>query len=180
AGVKWNHVGPRLGFAWSPGNGPSAVIGSSGSHSFVVRGGFGLYFNRDQEEEALQNLSSPPYFFETHGAADLGGSPAFANPFADVAGRAGQTEANPFPYHEPGPGTKLNWPNYAEGDLSNVTSQYTTPYAYNFNLNVQRALKGNMVLQVGYVGSLGRKLARISDGDPITPAGHAACLANPA
>jgi hypothetical protein len=33
-----------------------------------------------------------------------------------------------------------------------------------------------MVLTVGYVGSLGRKLIRARDGDPITQAGHDACL----
>jgi hypothetical protein len=37
-----------------------------------------------------------------------------------------------------------------------------------------------MVAQVGYVGSIGRRLASWHEGDPITPAGHAACLANSA
>jgi hypothetical protein len=177
ATVKWNHFGPRFGFDWSPSSGPSKLIGNSGSHDFAVRGGIGMYYNRDTEEEALQNLSSPPYFFESHGAGDFGGSPGFQNPFADVAGNGSET--NPFPYHPPAPGSQLNWPNYAEGDISNVAKNYLVPYAYNFNLNIQRALPGAMVLQVGYVGSLGRKLSRTSEADPITPAGHAACLADP-
>jgi hypothetical protein len=74
----------------------------------------------------------------------------------------------------------LNWPNYAELDFSNPNSKYTPPYSYNFNLNVQRELGNKMVLQVGYVGSIGRKLSRTFEGDPITPAGHASCLADPA
>lgn len=180
ATVKWDHFGPRFGFAWSPSSGPSALIGSSGSHSFAVRGGLGLYFNRDQEEEALQNLSSPPFLFGSRGAADLGGSPGFQDPFTDVAGRAGLSETNPFPYQRPGPGAMLDWPdNYAEMELSQPSKQYLPPYAINFNLNVQRAVTNKMVMQVGYVGSLGRKLARTYEGDPITPAGHAACLADP-
>lgn len=179
ATVKWNHFGPRLGFAWSPSSGPSALVGNSGGHALAIRGGFGVYFNRDQEEEALQNLSSPPFLFESHGAADLGGSPAFGNPFSDVAGRTALSEANPFPYQRPGPGAMLDWPdNYAELDLSQPGKNYLPPYAFNFNLNVQRALTNKMVMQVGYVGSLGRKLARWYDGDPITAAGHAACLAD--
>jgi hypothetical protein len=36
-----------------------------------------------------------------------------------------------------------------------------------------------MVMQIGYVGSIGHKLNRTSEGDPITAAGHAACLADP-
>ena len=178
--TRWNHLAPRFGFDWSPSSGPSKLVGNAGEHELAIRGGFGVFFNRDSEEEALQNLSSPPYFFESHGAADLGGSPAFQNPFADVTGSAATSEANPFPYHLPPFGQPLNWPNYAEGDFSNVDKNYLPPYAYNFNLNIQRALPGRMVAQIGYVGSLGRKLPRVTEADPITAAGHAACLANPA
>lgn len=178
ATVKWNHFGPRIGIDWSPSSGPSMLIGAQGSHLFAVRSGFGIYYNRDQEEEALQNLSSPPYFFESHGAADFGGSPAFQDPFADVAGVG--SESNPFPYVRPAPGSQLNWPSYAEGDISNVDKNYGTPYSYNFNLNIQRELPGSMVMQIGYIGSLGRKLPRIAEGDPITGAGHAACVIDPA
>jgi len=177
ATVKWDHFGPRVGFAWSPSSGPARLIGN---HDLAVRAGFGMYFNRDLEEEALQNLSAPPFLYGSRGAADVGGSPSFANPFADVAARPANTETNPFPYQRPARGAQLNWPNYAELELSTPSSQYTPPYAYNFNLNVQRSLPSKMVFQVGYVGSIGRKLARVFEGDPITPAGHAACQANPA
>ena len=179
ATVKWNHFGPRIGFAWSPGSGPAALVGNSGGHSLAIRGGFGVYFNRDQEEEALQNLSSPPFLFASHGAADVGGSPSFQDPFADIAGRPGFSETSPFPYQRPGPGATLDWAdNYAELDLSQPGKNYLPPYAYNFNLNIQRALGSKVVAQVGYVGSIGRKLARWYEGDPVTPAGHAACLAD--
>ncbi|HTW46834.1 MAG TPA: carboxypeptidase-like regulatory domain-containing protein [Acidobacteriaceae bacterium] len=174
--TRWDNFAPRIGFDWSPSAGPSALIGNPGSHDFSLRGGFGLFYNRDSEEEALQNLSSPPYFFETHGAADFGGSPGFLNPFADVAGNGSET--NPFPYSLPPFGQPLNWPNYAEGDFSNVDAKYLPSYAYNFFLGIQRALPGNMVLAVQYVGSLGRKLPRVTEDDPVTAAGHAACLAN--
>jgi hypothetical protein len=174
--TRWNHFAPRLGFDWSPSEGPSKLIGANGAHELAIRAGIGIFFNRDSEEEALQNLSSPPYFFESRGAADFGGSPAFQNPFTDVSGAG--SEANPFPYHLPPFGQPLNWPNYAEADFSNVDPKYLPSYAYNFNLNVQRQLPGKMVMQVGYVGSLGRKLPRVTEGDPITAAGHAACLAD--
>jgi Carboxypeptidase regulatory-like domain len=181
ATVKWNHFGPRFGFAWSPSSGPTALLGGSGSHNLAIRAGFGVYFNRDQEEEALQNLSSPPFLFASRGAADLGGSPAFQDPFADVAARPGLSQTNPFPYQRPQPGDTLDWENnYAELDLSQPSKQFLPPYAYNFNLNVQRSLGKKMVMQVGYVGSIGRKLPRTYEGDPITVAGHDACLADSA
>jgi hypothetical protein len=61
-------------------------------------------------------------------------------------------------------------------EMDNLTSEFDVPYTYNFNLNVQRELPSNMVLTVGYVGSLGRKLMRAGDGNRTTVAGHDACL----
>lgn len=174
AGVPthWDHIGPRVGFAYSPVTGPKFLVGSSDTHAFSVRGGFGVYYNRDQEEGSLQNLSSPPFFIESQGALDFGGSPGFANPFADVTGNG--SEPSPFPYTRPPVGTPDNVPFL---DINAFSHNYTQPTVYNFNLNIQRELPSQMVLTVGYVGELGRHLIDVVDGDPITPAGHAACVA---
>jgi hypothetical protein len=175
--TKWNHFGPRIGFAWSPSSGPSKLIGNPGAHEFAVRGGFGIYYNRDAQEGQLQNLSDPPFLRNSFGIQDTGaGSPGFANPFADVTGS--NSINNPFPYVRPQPGAQLDWSQYTELNISTYPKNYSVPYVYNFNLNVQRSLPSNMVLQVGYVGSLGRNLVRAYEGDPITAAGHAECLAN--
>jgi hypothetical protein len=177
AGVKtsWSHFAPRVGIAYSPDSGPKFLVGTPGSHQFSVRAGFGLYYNRDQEEGSLQNLSSPPFLRSSQGAADFGGSPSFTNPFQDVA--TGTSEANPFPYKIPAVGTNGDVPYL---DINAFSKNYQQPVVYNFNLNVQRQLPGDMVLTVGYVGELARHLINVVDGDPITPAGHAACLADPA
>lgn len=45
-----------------------------------------------------------------------------------------------------------------------------TPYVYNYNLNVQQEIFRNTVLQVGYVGSQGRKLLRLRDINQPTQA----------
>lgn len=50
----------------------------------------------------------------------------------------------------------------------------------NYNLNIQRELPGAMILQVGYVGAQGRHLQLVYEGNPISPAGAAACAAIPA
>jgi hypothetical protein len=177
--TRWNHFGPRLGFAWSPSSGPAQIIGASGAHDFAIRGGIGLYYNRDAEEGELQNLGDPPFYYQSRGVQDLGGtfSPSFANPFADVAGNA--SEPNPFPFIRPSAGTQLNWPSYAGLDISAYANNYSVPYIYNLNLNIQRSLPSNIVIQLGYVGSFGRRLVRAYEGDQVTSAGHAACLANP-
>jgi Carboxypeptidase regulatory-like domain len=176
---KYDHFGPRVGFAWSPSRGPAMLLGSTGTHNFAIRGGFGLYYNRDAQEGQLQNLGDPPFERNSTGAAEAGPglSPGFANPFADVAGNG--SEPNPFPFTRPGPGAIINWNNFPALSLSAIAPNYNVPYTYNFNFNIQRALPSNMVLTIGYVGSLGHNLARNYEADPITAAGHAACLADP-
>ncbi|WP_158819925.1 carboxypeptidase-like regulatory domain-containing protein [Granulicella sp. S156] len=177
--THFNRFGPRFGFAWSPDSGLPWLTGAPGSHSFSIRGGYGIYYNRDQEEQSLQNLEDPPFFLFSHGAADVGGSPAFTSPFSDVTGTAAVSEPNVFPFTVPTAGATINWAGlyHSLGLATFNPSQYTVPYVENFNLNVQRSLSSTLLLQVGYVGSLGRHLASWYEGDPITAAGHAACLA---
>ena len=40
---------PRLGFAWSPGK-----ASSTGGHNYVIRGGFGIFYDRFSEQNVLQ------------------------------------------------------------------------------------------------------------------------------
>jgi hypothetical protein len=175
--THYDHFAPRLGFAWSPSRGPEKLIGAPGSHNLSIRGGFGVYYNRDQEEQSLQNLGDPPSLFNSFGAADVGGSPGFANPYQDVTGNPNVSEANPFPYIRPSKGAILNWNQYAEADLSAFAPNYNVPYTYNYNLNIQRSLGGNYVAQIAYVGSVSHRLTNQNEGDQITAAGHAACIA---
>lgn len=181
ATTKHDHFAPRVGFAWSPTNGPSALFGASGSHKFSIRGGFGVYFNRDSEEPNLQNLEDPPFGTVSEAAGGVPGlSPSFTDPYVDVAGNGSAT--SPFPYTFPSAATASSitaaeFASFAPYDLSTVDSNYNVPYAYNFNLNVQRQLPGDQVLTVAYVGTLGHNLIRAYEADQITPAGHAAAVA---
>lgn len=175
--THWDHLAPRAGFAWSPNQGLGLLTGTSGEHLLVLRGGFGVYWNRGQAEGAQENSSDPPFSLTSQGAAALGGSPSFANPYHDIANTPGASYAtNPFPYAVPHPGQNVNFTSLYPLDMDNTSATFDVPYTYNFNLNAQRALPSSMVLTVGYVGSLGRKLMRAYEGDQITPAGHAACL----
>ncbi|MGD0731674.1 MAG: carboxypeptidase regulatory-like domain-containing protein [Terracidiphilus sp.] len=173
---KYDHFAPKIGFAWSPSTGPEKLIGAPGSHNFSIRAAVGLYYNRDQEEQSLQNLEDPPFLKVDFGAGDFGGSPSFDNPFVDVAGNG--SEPNPFPIAPITPTTPINWTNFLEEELAVFNSEYKVPYTYNYNLNIQRSLGANLVAQIGYFGSTSHRLASFYEGDPITPAGHAACLAD--
>ena len=172
--AHYGHFGPRVGFAWTPNLGR---ISDGDSKKFSIRGGFGIYFNRAEEEGALQDLSAAPFTAQSYGVQDVGGHPAFGNPWADITG-AGSI-ANKFPYVAPAPGATFDFSTIAPLDFNTFDKNYATPYAYNFNLNIQRELPSNIVLSVGYVGSLGRRLIRMYEGNPMTSAGHTACMSDP-
>jgi hypothetical protein len=186
--THFNRFGPRVGFAWSPSSGPSALIGENGTHSFSLRAGFGLYYNRDAQEQSLQDLLDPPSLLEDTGVSEsicntgpwagYPCNPGFANPFADVAGNGSVTD--PFPFTTPKPGANVNWigNGYYGLTLNAFSPSYVPPYTYNFNVNIQRGLGSHYLAQVGYVASLSHRLATWYEADPITPAGHAACAAS--
>jgi hypothetical protein len=176
--IKYGHLGPRFGFAYSPQWGGRITRGQENKTS--VRGGFGIYFNRYEEETALQNLAAPPFGLTSGGAGDFLGSPTFANPWVDISGVAPPAgfPANKFPFTAPKPGSPVDFSFFEPLSLNTSSPNLSTPYSMNFQLNIQREFSGNVVLSVGYVGALGRHLYRAYEQDFITAAGQAACKAD--
>ncbi len=177
ATTKYSNFGPRFGFAYAPDLG--AFSGGS-AKKLSIRGGYGIYFNRAEEESALQNLSDPPYAVTSHGATDFGATnPQFANPFADLNAMPG-TAAHPnkFPLTFPTPGSSVDFSAFEPFDLSQAAPNFRSPYSENFQLTVEREFPSQIVARVSYVGSLGRRNQITIEANPITAAGHAACLAD--
>jgi len=170
-----DNVAPRFGFAYAPDWGQ--LISGGKAKKFVIRGGFGVYFNRTNSELGLQQLFAPPFAIFSVGAAAVGGSPGFANPYADIAG--GPSAPSPYPFAGVAKGSSIDFSQFYPLDLSVTNPNFTDAYAMNYNLNIQRELAGNMILQVGYVGAQGRHLQLVYEGNPISPAGAAACAADP-
>lgn len=160
--TKYNHFGPRFGFAWSP--------GSSGKWS--VRSGYGIYFNRMSEEQELQFILQAPFAPSGTGATACGGSPGFADPYQDVAGTC--TANNPFPAST-NPPSNVDFLPFLPNFLYVASPDLTVPYSQNFNFTVQRQLTNTSMVSVGYVGALGRKNPVLVDYNPgVRPAD---CLA---
>lgn len=151
--VHYNDLAPRLGFAWSPGN----------SHALSVRGGIGLYYNRSEEETALQTLGNPPFSLLSAGVGQQGAAPNFGNPYtsqnsATIAGIAAANMANPFPFSPPLPGSN---PSFAPFEpigfnMNTEDPRLTAPRSTNFNLNVQYQVSKSTIFSLGYVGAIGR------------------------
>jgi hypothetical protein len=167
ATTKYNHFGPRFGFAWSPGN----------SSKWSIRGGYGIYFNRSEEELALQNLTPPPFAITGGGVGNIGLSPSFTAPYTAVTG---QSIPNQFPFTAPAPGAAVNFNNIEPFSLNVVDPNLTVPYSQNYNLTVERQLPASMILSFGYVGLQGRKLTTAVEQNPAgSEAGNPICAATP-
>jgi hypothetical protein len=160
--TKYDHFGPRIGFAWSPGN----------SGKMSLRGGYGIYFNRMLEEQELQFILQAPYAADGTGAAACGGSPGFADPYQDIAGTC--TAINPFPTPS-NPPTNVDFTPFLPNFLYVASPSLTVPYSQNFNLTFERQMTNTTMVSVGYVGALGRKNAIIRELNPSV--NSAGCLA---
>jgi hypothetical protein len=125
-----NNFAPRIGFAWSP----------KSSDKLVVRGGYGIFYQRSSFQYITLNVIAPPTY--VFGATVLPAS--LASPFF----AAPPTSAFP---------TLV--PNVAlSGQL--FDRNLKTPYIQQFNLGFQYQLAKNTMLDVGYVGSHGLDLFR--------------------
>ncbi len=130
------------------------------------------------KKSSLQTLETPPFGLSTGGATDYGATaPAFANPFVDL--NTGTAYANKFPYTFPHKGQTIDFGPLEPLDISTYGPSFRAPYAENFQLGVERQLPSQIVARVTYVGSLARHNQTTYESDYITPAGHAACLADP-
>ena len=176
ATTYYGNVGPRVGFAYAPDLG--MLSGGQGAKKLSIRGGFGIYYNRSEEETSLNNLGDPPFGLSSAGAQDYdGGRPGFANPYQNII--TGAITTNKFPASFPSPGQSPDFSPFEPFQLSQYSPNFRSPYAENFNLTVERELPSQIVARISYVGSLGRRNQVYYEGLATTQAGHDACLADP-
>jgi hypothetical protein len=176
-GIHYEDLAPRVGFAWNPWE----------SSKWSVRGGIGLYYNRTEEELALQGLTNPPLAITSTGASAATGfsSPGFATPFSTVnsvpvGGFPSGAISNPFPFAPPAPGSS---PSFAPFEpigfgLNTVAQNFGAPRSTNFNLTIEHQLSPSTIVSLGYVGNLGRHLEGAVDlNQPNGGSGAAAVAA---
>ena len=187
--THYNDFAPRVGIAWSPDWG--WISGGPGKMS--IRAGYGIYYNRGEEELTLQFLTDPPFAITDFGIADVGGHPSFAAPFTDVqcltqsgspipsCPAATSSIPNKYPFTAPPRGSKVDFGFFEPFGLATIDPNFRSPYAENYNLTVQRELPGQIILSVGYVGSMGHRLETWFERNPGLPgqcAAVAACATN--
>jgi Carboxypeptidase regulatory-like domain/TonB-dependent Receptor Plug Domain len=134
--------GPRVGVAWSP------------LHNTVVRAGYGIYYDYIPQDLLIANFTN---------SAGLATNPIGPDAVVDINYNQGA-----FNGSAPGP---------VFSGLSPTNSIFVTPrnldtpYAGEWNLNIQQQVSKGAAVEVGYVGSKGTRLTRLFDAnqDGINP-----------
>jgi hypothetical protein len=149
------NFGPQIGFAWSPNSLPFS------HHAFnnrlVVRGGFGIGYNRMEEAVTLSPLANIPFvsFFNFTGASAaniLYATPSDSHQFSDWP-------ANPNAILTFDPATQLPTSGSAV-TLNGVEHGLPTPYTYRYSLQTQYDLGHRWVASIGFQGSQSRHNTR--------------------
>jgi hypothetical protein len=153
--------GPQVGFAWSP----NGVLGHDFQSKLVVRGGFGIGYNRTENGPTLGALTNPSPVFSAgplFGSNILYAVPADPKQFAPYP-------ANPNAVSTFDPTTNLPVGG-APISLEVFPRNLTTPYTYRYSLETQYDLGHSLVATVGYQGSNTHHLLRWDyDGQVVFP-----------
>ncbi len=131
--TPYGNVAPRLGFAWQMTNRPVLVL----------RGGFGIYFDRHSGNVPEQTLSQAPFAFAQFTPGVLNAAATLQAPFVPSL-----PPGSAFPVFSPLTPDSPN-PPFIEALNPNLKDGKT----YEYNLNVQYELDRGYVLQVAYVGT---------------------------
>ena len=120
----WDAFGPRIGFAYD----------LTGSNKTIVRGGFGIMYEREQGNDMYDTAGNVP-FSESVSFANV----ALSNPGLSLA--TGAAPVSPIP---------------VAGLTGLAASDYRLPTSYQYSLSVQRQLGHDSVLSIAYVGNQAR------------------------
>ena len=136
-----NNFAPRISVAWNP------------FQSTVVRAGYGIYYDYIPQDLLIANFTN---------SAGLATNPFGPEPVVGL-----DYNQNAFNGSVPGP---VFGP-VATGPMSIFVTprNFATPYAGEWNLNIQQQLSRGVALEIGYVGSKGTRLTRLYDPNQFEP-----------
>lgn len=128
--------GPRVGFAWN-------ALAKT-----VIRGGYGVYYDYVPQDIFIANYTT------SAGVATnpVGPVPVLPMNFNSSAFNGTDTVDPILTVATSGP-----------YNIFSVPRNFPTPYIQNFNVNIQQQLASHASFEIGYVGSKGTKLVRLTD-----------------
>jgi hypothetical protein len=146
-----NNFGPRLGFAWD-------ILGSG---RLSLRGGYGIFYDTVITELTLPFITTAPYSIQPFTVFT-----DYANPWE--TSRVNPIE-QPFPFRAPSRGDAFDFQAIAPIGLTVMDPDFATPYAQQWNLQVQYQVTQAWIVDVGYAGSRGVKLLSRRNFNPAIP-----------
>jgi hypothetical protein len=129
--TPFGDVSPRLGFVWQV----------TGRPTLVVRGGYGLYYDRHSGNLAEQTLTQLPFATLQTISGSPNGAATLQNPFVPLI-----LPDSDYPIFQPRTASSVP---FIEGTNPSMTDGTTGEY----NLNIEYAIGRGYLLQVGYVGT---------------------------
>lgn len=133
-GAPLHNFGPRFGFAWQP---------LSNSQKLVLRGGYGVFYTRTNGNSVLQTVVSPPFVSFGVGVGAGNSLATFQVPFNPPPAPA------IFPTRTLTSGLSADY----------VAENYDSPMVQQYSLDAQYEFLPRTVLEVGFVGTRGTRLA---------------------
>ena len=155
---------PRLGLNWSPASHDgwlAKLTGGPGKTSIGM--GYGIFYN-PIEQLVLEQFSAEPPF---GGSESITGS-LLQTPFVD---QTGGVHPNPFTgILNPPRGQALDWSRFLGTTYFGDFQPHMRPqYSDQYNLTIKRELPGDILLQLGYVGTQGHRLLAIYEVNETNP-----------
>ncbi|HEY8563283.1 MAG TPA: TonB-dependent receptor [Pyrinomonadaceae bacterium] len=157
----WNNFGPQLGFAWTP-----ASLKERG----VIRGGFGIGYNRLANAIFLNSRGNPPFFARFNICCGNPGEPFAGGRILYGLGNGNSPDSYPSnPVLGQGINPTTGAPRGAAVEIYGSPQDQPTAYVYRYSLEGQYQLPYKLVSTLGYQGSAGHKFVRLVNLNFIYP-----------
>jgi hypothetical protein len=154
-----SNFAPRFGLAYAP-TGHTGILGALFGKSGAFRLGGAIAYDQfgndlvvNYDQYGSLGLSNPTNFPDSYSFST---SPRYTGTYPALPAAA----AGGFPYTPPAIAA-------ITGTFLGISPDLKTPYSIMFNANYSRELPGKVVMEVGYVGRLSRRL--LMQGDVYTP-----------
>jgi hypothetical protein len=160
-----NNFAPRLGFAWSP---------ARFDNKMVLRGGFGIAYNRLPNVLFSNTRGNPPFFARYQICCGTSASD-FSTPFNGgqilyALGASNSPTSFPFnPALAVGIDPATGAPRGRSVEVYGAEPEVPNPYIYSYSFEGQYNLPGDMTAELGYQGSSSHKLIRLVNQNFIYP-----------
>jgi len=160
---NYKNFGPRIGFAYQ--------VGDTGK--IVLRGGYGIFYDRPNMRLYNSQLFNMPYEMMAVALATPNENPFVQVPLPSMfpltpSGNPGMFSCSgtscgypaSLPVQFYGTAAPVDFPIPATGIYPDL-HDWSIPYVQSFNLGLQTSFANNWMLDLGYVGSQGRKFPRL-------------------